>query len=291
MKAKPNILRELGLDLIFDVASGFLQAIGLHCFIDSIDIAPGGATGLAILLNRLTELPIGTLTFLINIPLLIAAWFFLGKLKTLRTMKTVLILTVILDTIVTPYVPVYTGDKMVSCIFGAVLVGASLAVVFMRGSTTGGGDIMAKLLQKLRPHMQTGTAVMATDLVVIAASMLVFGNIESGLYGLITMTVSSYVIDLILYGQNRSTMVTVISAHSGEIAERLMEQLERGCTLLKSRGAYSGREGETVICVVDRKQFYRAKKIIYGIDDSAFVIVSEAKEVYGEGFLASDWEV
>lgn len=291
MKTKPNYLHELGLDLLFDIVSGFLQAIGLHCFIDSIDIAPGGATGLAILLNRLTSLPIGTLTFLINIPLLFASWAFLGKLKTLRTMKTVLILTVILDMIVTPYVPIYTGDKMVSCIFGAVLVGASLAVVFMRGSTTGGGDIMAKLLQKFRPHMQTGTAVMATDLVVIVASMLVFANIESGLYGLITMTVSSYVIDMILYGQNKSTMVTVISSHSDEIADRLMEQLERGCTLFKSRGAYSRKDGETVICVVDRKQFYRAKKIIYGIDESAFIIVSEAKEVYGEGFLASDWEV
>ena len=284
-------IRELFLDLVFDIVGGFLQAIGLHCFIDSINIAPGGATGMAILINRLTGLPLGSLTFLINIPLLAAAWFCLGKARAVKPLKTVFILTIILDFIVTPYVPVYSGDKMVSCIFGGVLVGASLAVVFMRGSTTGGGDIAAKLLQKYRPHMQTGTAVMATDMVIILLSMVVFQNIESGLYGLINMVVSTYVIDVILYGMNKSTMITVITSKPQEIADALMDALERGCTLIKSRGAYAKQEGESVICVVDRKQFYKAKKVIYGIDKQAFVIVSEAKEVYGEGFLDSDWEV
>lgn len=283
--------REFAIDVLYDILGGFLQAIGLHCFIDSIDIAPGGATGLAILMNRFTHLPIGTLTFMINVPLLLASWIWLGKERTLKTFKTVAILTVILDFIVTPYIPIYGGDKLVSCIFGAVLVGASLAVVFMRGSTTGGGDIMAKLLQKFRPHMQTSTAVMLTDLVIIALSMLVFQNIESGLYGLINMVLGSYVIDMILYGTNKSTMITVMSPETRAIADRLMEELERGVTFYKSRGAYSGIEGEALICVVDRKQFYKAKKIIYGIDKSAFMIVSEAKEVYGEGFLDSDWEV
>ena len=291
MERRYGKAKELCLDLLYDIFGGFLQAIGLHCFIDSIDIAPGGATGLAILINRFTDLPLGTLTFLINIPLLLASYIWLGKSRTIKTMKTVVILTVILDCIVTPYVPVYRGDKMVSCLAGAVLVGASLAVVFMRGSTTGGGDIAAKLLQKFRPHMQTGAAVMATDLVIIGASMLVFRNIESGLYALINMVVSTYVIDVILYGTNKSTMVTVMSSETKEIGDRLMEKLERGCTFLKSRGGYSDREGETLICVVDRKQFFRAKKIIYSIDPNAFVIVSEAKEVYGEGFLDSDWEV
>lgn len=283
--------KEFWLDLLYDIAGGILQAIAIHCFINSIDIAPGGATGMAILINRFTSLPIGTLTLIINVPLLIAAWVCLGKKRTIKTLKTVFILNLILDFVVTPYVPVYVGDKMVSCLFGGVLMGASLAVVFMRGSTTGGGDIVAKLLQKYRPHIQTGTAIMLTDLVIIAASMAVFGNIESGLYGLINMVVSTYVIDIILYGMNKSTMVTVMSPRVGEISELLMEQLGRGCTFFKSRGAYSKTEGETLICVVDRKQFYKAKKIIYSIDRDAFVIVSEAREVYGEGFLDSDWEV
>ena len=257
--------KELALDLLADVAGGFVQAVALHCFINNIDIAPGGASGMAILLNRLTNLPIGTLTFLINIPLLIASWIYLGK--------------------------VYSGDKMVSCLFGGVLIGISLAVIFMRGSTTGGGDIAAKLLQKYCPHMQTGKAVMATDLVIILLSMVVFRNIESGLYGLINMVVGTYVIDVILYGMNKSTMITVITEKPKEIADELMDELERGCTFLKSEGAYRKEDGKTVICVLDRKQFYKAKKIVYDIDPRAFMIVSEAQEVYGEGFLDSDWEV
>ena len=231
---------------------------------------------MAILLNRLTNLPIGTLTFLINIPLLIASWIYLGKEKTIKTLKTVVIMTVILDGLVTPYFPVYSGD---------------LAVIFMRGSTTGGGDIAAKLLQKYCPHMQTGKAIMATDLVIILLSMVVFRNIESGLYGLINMVVGTYVIDVILYGMNKSTMITVITEKPKEIADELMDELERGCTFLKSEGAYRKEDGKTVICVLDRKQFYKAKKIVYDIDPRAFMIVSEAQEVYGEGFLDSDWEV
>lgn len=284
-------LKELSVDILYDIIAGFLQALGLHCFINSIDIAPGGATGLAIILNRLTSLPIGTLTFMINIPLLLASWKWLGKSMTLKTFKTVAILTFIIDFIVTPYVPVYSGDKLLSCISDAVLVGASLSVVFMRGSTTGGGDIMAKLLQKFRPHMQTSTAVMMTDLVIIGTSILVFQNIESGLYGLINMVLGSYIIDIMLYGPNKSTMITVMSPHVEEIAAELMDYLERGCTYYKSEGAFSKREGKTLICVVDKKQFYKAKRIIYGIDANAFLIVSEAKEVYGEGFLDSNWEV
>ena len=290
MEKKFN-LKELSLDILFDIIAGFLQAIGLHCFINSIDIAPGGATGLAIIFNRLTGLPIGTLNFMINGPLLIASWIWLGKSMTLKTFKTVAIISFIIDVIVTPYVPIYVGDKIISCIAGAVLVGASLAVVFVRGSTTGGGDIMAKLLQKFRPHLPTNTAIMMTDFVIIGTSILVFRNIDAGLYGLLNMYLGSYIIELMLYGPNKSTMITVMSSHVEEIAEELMDFLERGCTYYKSEGAFSKREGKTLICVVDKKQFHKAKKIIYGIDPTAFLIVSEAKEVYGEGFLHHTWEV
>lgn len=290
MEKKFN-LKELSVDILFDIIAGFLQAIGLHCFINSIDIAPGGATGLAIIFNRLTGLPIGTLNFMINIPLLIASWIWLGKSMTLKTFKTVAIISFIIDVIVTPYVPIYAGDKIISCIAGAVLVGASLAVVFVRGSTTGGGDIMAKLLQKFRPHLPTNTAVMLTDFVIIGTSIAVFHNIDAGLYGLLNMYLGSYIIEMMLYGPNKSTMITVMSPKVEEIAKELMDYLERGCTYYKSEGAFSRREGKTLICVVDKKQFHKAKKIIYAIDPTAFLIVSEAKEVYGEGFLDSTWEV
>ena len=150
---------------------------------------------------------------------------------------------------------------------------------------------MAKLLQKFRPHLPTNTAVMLTDFVIIGTSIAVFHNIDAGLYGLLNMYLGSYIIELMLYGPNKSTMITVMSPKVEEIAKELMDYLERGCTYYKSEGAFSRREGKTLICVVDKKQFHKAKKIIYAIDPTAFLIVSEAKEVYGEGFLDSTWEV
>lgn len=170
------------------------------------------------------------------------------------------------------------------------MVGIGMAIVFMSGSTTGGSDIGAKLIQKYFPHIQTGTALMVLDLIIIGTSILMFRNVESGLYGMISMVVTSYVIDMTLYGLNRSTMMTVVTPFSDKIADVLMEYLDRGCTLLECRGAYSKKASGVTLCVVDRKQMYKAKKLIYQIDPKAFLIVSEAREVYGEGFLASDQE-
>ena len=211
-------------------------------------------------------------------------------IKNSKTVKTVLICNAIIDLAVTPYLPVYTGNRFMACIIGGVLVGIGMAIVFMSGSITGGSDIGAKLIQKYFPHIQTGTALMVLDLIIIGTSILMFRNVESGLYGMISMVVTSYVIDMTLYGLNRSTMMTVVTPFSDKIADVLMEYLDRGCTLLECRGAYSKKASGVTLCVVDRKQMYKAKKLIYQIDPKAFLIVSEAREVYGEGFLASDQE-
>ena len=211
-------------------------------------------------------------------------------IKNSKTVKTVLICNAIIDLAVTPYLPVYTGNRFMACIIGGALVGIGMAIVFMSGSTTGGSDIGAKLIQKYFPHIQTGTALMVLDLIIIGTSILMFRNVESGLYGMISMVVTSYVIDMTLYGLNRSTMITDVTQFSDKIADVLMEYLDRGCTLLECRGAYSKKASGVTLCVVDRKQMYKAKKLIYQIDPKAFLIVSEAREVYGEGFLASDQE-
>lgn len=160
-----------------------------------------------------------------------------------------------------------------------------MALIFMRDSTTGGGDILAKLLQKRYPYMHTGYAIMVIDAVIICISILVFGELESGLYGIISMVCMTQAIDAILYGMNKGTMVTVISPKNREIADEILERLDRGVTFYKTRGGFSGRDSETLMCVVDRKQFYLVKEIIDRKDPDAFVIVSETKEVYGEGFL------
>ncbi len=273
------------LDWFFDVMAGLLQAVGVWCFIEPCHIAPGGASGIALLINHVFGFPVGILTLLINIPLLIASFLLLDRKMTRRTIQTVVILTICLDYIIAPLLPQYQGDRLISAAFGGILVGASMALIFVRGSTSGGGDILAKLLQKRFPWIHTGYAIMLIDLVVISLSVPVFGGLEDALYGIISMVCTTQTIDAILYGMNKGTMVLIASKHNSQIADDIMTQLGRGTTFFKSVGGYSRKDSEMLMCVVDRKQFYMVKGIIDRWDRTAFVVASETKEVYGEGFL------
>lgn len=273
------------LDWSFDILGALIQAVGVWCFVEPCRIAPGGASGIALLLNYLIHIPVGTLTLLVNIPLLIASWFLLDRKMTLRTIRTVVIMTVCLDYVITPLMSQYVGDRLISSAFGGILVGAGMALIFMRGSTTGGGDILAKLLQKKFPWMQTGYALMVIDLVIISLSIPVFGGLEDALYGIISLVCTTQTIDALLYGMNKGTMVLIASRHNRQIADDIMAQLGRGTTFFKSVGGYSHRDSEMLMCVVDRKQFHAVKGIIDKWDRAAFVVASETKEVYGEGFL------
>lgn len=279
------IWKERGKDLIYDFAGAFLQALGVWCFIEPCRIAPGGVSGMALLVNYLTAVPVGVMTLVLNIPLLISSYLCLNRKMTWKTIQTVLIMSLVLDGLVTPLFPQYVGDKLLSSVFGGILAGVGMAMIFMRDSTTGGGDILAKLLQKRFPYMHTGYALMMTDAVVIAASVLVFGKLEAALYGMISMVATTQTIDAILYGMNKGAMVMIHSEKNREIAEEIMERLNRGTTLFKSVGGFSKKEGETLLCVIDRKQFYLVKEIAYAHDPRAFVVVSDTKETYGEGFF------
>lgn len=271
--------------LAYDILGSLLQALGVWCFVEPCRIAPGGASGIALLINHLSGLSVGALTLVINIPLLAASYLVLDREMTRKTVGTVLVMTLFLDYIVAPVAPQYVGDRLISSAFGGILVGAGMSLVFMHGSTTGGGDILAKLLQKRFPYLHTGYAIMLIDFVVIGASVLVFGELEAALYGIISMVCTTQTIDAILYGMNKGTMVLVASDRNQEIAQEIMIRLGRGTTFLESQGGYSRQRRQTLMCVVDRKQFYLVREIVNKWDPHAFVIASETREVYGEGFL------
>lgn len=277
--------KELGIDALFDFAGAFLQAVGVWCFIEPSRIAPGGVSGIALMLNHLFALPIGAVSLVINIPLMIAAWCLLDRSMTLKTVRTVIWMSVIQDLVSMAGIWQYEGDRLISCGFGGIFVGVGMALIFMRNSTTGGGDILAKLLQKLCPYMQTGYAIMLVDFVIVGASVLVFGEIEAALYGIISIVCMTQAVDTLLYGMNKGSLITIHSEKNEEIAREIMETMDRGTTFYKSIGGYSGKEGLTLTCAVDRKQFHVVKEIIDRHDPRAFVIVSPTKETYGEGFI------
>ena len=271
-------------DLAYDLVGSVLYAAGIVCFVNPANMAPGGMSGVAILLNYLWGLPIGTMTIVLNIPLLILSYIFLGKSLTWKTVKSLVISSLMVDLVMARYAPIYAGDRMIGGVFGGVLMGAGLAIIFLRGSTTGGTDIISFLVKKWYPHVPIGRMIMVVDCIIIGVSVLVFGNLESALYCLISLYCCSMVIDSIIYGLDKGSMVMVVSEKNDEIAAQIMDELERGVTLLKGQGAYTGTDRDVLMCAVRKQQFARVRAIIYEKDPNAFVIVSETSEVFGEGF-------
>ncbi len=272
------------IDFLYDLAGTFVYNVGIFCFVDAAQIAPGGMSGISIMLNYLYGLPIGTMTFLLNIPILILGWLYLGRRLVWRTLRTLIISTSMMDGVVARFLPVYTGDRLVSCIFGGALMGTGLALVFMRGSTTGGTDILSNLVKRRYPHIPIGRAILLIDCVIIAASIVVFSDLESGLYGLISLFCCTKIIDSLLYGIDRSSSVMIISDKYEEIADSIMERFHRGVTCLDAAGAYTKMQKTVLLCVCRRQEYFKMKEIVHRIDANAFIIVSEVNEVLGEGF-------
>lgn len=275
--------REFRLDVLYDGAGGAVFAIGLGCFVGPAQIAPGGVSGLSIIINYLTGLPVGSLNMGINIPLLLLAWRFLGRRFTLKTLRSVFIQSVMID-LVGLWLPVYAGDRIMSALFGGVAIGVGLAPVFMRGSTTGGTDIVSRLIQLRFRHVSIGKLLFMVDTAVLLLSVAVFRNIETGLYGMITIYTSNRILDGILYGLDTGKVVLVISEKNQQIAQQVMDRLERGATFLQAEGAWSGQEKKVLLCVVRAVQCYRVEEIVRAADPDAFLVVMEANQIAGEGF-------
>lgn len=258
--------------------------IGTHAFVEPAQVAPGGAIGVALLVNHLTNLPIGMMTMATNIPLLILAWFYLSRRFAVTTAVTTALSSLVLDVLVAPLCPVYTGDRFLCSLYGGVVIGVGMALIFLAGTTTGGSDILGYLLQKKRPQMSIGRALLLVDGIVLVVSIFVFGNIDAALFGLVTLFAQTKVIDGIIYGGEVSTMATVVTKNPEAIAERVIVDLDRSATLLKAQGAYSKEDTTLLLCTVRKSQFPRLKRIIYEVDPDAFMMATETSEVLGFGF-------
>ena len=275
--------KEFVLDVLYEAAGGFILAVGVSCFMTPAQMAPGGVSGLAILVNFLTGLPVGTVNLAFNIPLLLLAWRFLGRRFTVKTLRSVFIQSVMID-LATLWLPAYTGERVMAALFGGLASGVGLALVFMRGSTTGGTDIVSRLIQLRYRHLSIGRLLFSVDVVVLLLSVVVFRNIEAGLYGMIAIYTSGKVVDNILYGLDTGKVLLVVSEKNRQIADQVMETLNRGVTFLKAEGGWSGEDKKVLLCAVRAAQCYRVEDIVRGVDPEAFVIVMEANEIAGEGF-------
>ena len=259
-----------------------LYAAAIALFLDPNQLAPGGVSGIAIILNRLTGLPTGTLILIMNIPLLALGMWKLGWKFVLSTVVAVAASSVFTD-LLAPYGPL-TADPLLAACAGGGLLSVGMGILFKLGATSGGTDILIRVIKLKYKHLKTGSLFLATDCCVIAASALVFGDIDLALYAAIATIVSSFCLDLVLYGRDEAKLVYLITDHEKAIANRLLEELEIGVTYLQGQGAYTRDNKKVILCAMQKRLLPRVQEIAMEEDPCAFLIVTSASEIFGEGF-------
>ncbi len=276
-------LKIIFIDLLFMTAGAVLYAVSVNMFTSPNQFAPGGVTGLAIIIEHLTAAPVGIMMFILNVPLLIIGFIKLGRYMILRTLAATVLVSVFVDGL-KPFLPAYTEDKLLSAIFGGLLAGGGLVLVFLRGATTGGTDILARLLQLKWPYLSFGRLILGVDMLVVILGGLVFRSLDSVLYASILIFVSSKVIDTVLYGTGNGKLMMVITDKGGEIAEAVTKSMERGITVLPGKGGYTGGDKDVLMCAVRRNELYRLRALVRHFDPNAFMMITEVGEILGEGF-------
>jgi uncharacterized membrane-anchored protein YitT (DUF2179 family) len=259
-------------------------AVGFQFFMYPNNIVSGGAVGVAMIINKLFNVPVGVMTIIINIPLFIIAWRYFGTDFLIGSLVGMALSSIFMDTLAVLNISL-TDDPMLACIIGGAIKGIGLGMVYYVGATTGGVDIVAKLLRMKNPHINFGTLLMLLDAAIIVAYAIILNKYESAMYSVIAMFVVSKVIDLVLYGTDNSSVCYIISERSADIAHEIISgHMHRGVTILEGKGAYSGKDKQVIMCVIKRQQISEIRRIIRNIDDNAFFIVSDAKNVFGNGF-------
>ena len=278
-----GLWKRTALDGLFYLLGSVLYALSVNIFTAPNQIAPGGVTGVATLFNFAWGLPIGTMILIINLPLLLASWFRLGKAFTVRTLIVTVLSSVVIDTTAS-FLPPFQGDRMLVALFGGVLAGAGLGLIYMRGATTGGTEVVARLLERKFRYIPIGRLILLVDALVVAASALVYRNVESALYAMVLIFVSTSLMDALVYGGDKGKMLLIMSKKEREIADEVLDRMERGVTLLTATGAYTGGQRRVLLCAVRRSEMYQLRSIVMDIDPGAFMIVVSTDEVLGEGF-------
>ena len=270
-------------DLLYDIAGSILYAAGIYTFAGNAGFAPGGVSGLALILNYLLGLPVGTVTLLFNIPLVAISYKAVGRTLLIKSAKTMVISSLFLD-VIFPYIPMYTGSRLMAAICSGVFLGAGMALFYIRGSSSGGIDFLALTIKKKMPHMTMGVITLLIDLVVILLGWPVFGDIDAVLYGVAATGVSTIVIDKILYGTGAGTLAIIITGKGREVAVKIGENVKRGVTTLPASGGYTGMHRDVLLCACSKAEAYLVKSAVQETDAQAFLMFTETSEVFGEGF-------
>ncbi|MBM6925683.1 YitT family protein [Pseudoflavonifractor phocaeensis] len=281
-----NLLKQHLVPYLWITLASAVYAVGFNWCYEPNQIGFGGITGLGQIINYLLPwAPIGTVVIILNVPLFILGWKFLGGHILISSLYAMFISSVFIDVLHLLY-QFKPMDPMLACIFGGVLMGGSLGVVFLQGATTGGTDLVARLLKLRFAWLPMGKILLGVDLSVILAVAAVFGNLSSALYGIVALYLSSFVMDKVLYGLDNAKVAYIISDSYEAITQALIHDIDRGVTILHGQGAWTGAEKKVLMVAFKQKQIVEIKRMVNGIDPNAFLVVCDAHEVLGDGFRA-----
>ena len=260
-----------------------IYALAFDWFVAPNQIAMGGVTGLAQIVNALLPvLPVGVMTIAINVPLFLAGWRLLGSHMLVTSLFATAVSSLAIDAIaaIHTFAPM---EPLLAALYGGAAMGVGLGLVFSQGATTGGTDIIGKLMKRKFPWLPTGKLVMIPDMAVVVLAAAVFGTVNAALYGLIQMYLLGRVMDTVLYGWDISRVAYIITDRWEEVSRRLLE-MERGVTVLRGQGAYTGAEKRVLLVAFRQQEIVPIKRMLRQIDPRAFFIVCDAHEILGEGF-------
>ena len=275
--------KEIVREWAYIVGGAACYAVGYCFFFYPNSVVPGGVTGVSTIVNFLTGAPVGVLSIVLNIPLFAFAWRHFG-LRFMLMSGAGMALTYIFIDGFNLLGFAATHDPLLACTIGAALNSTGLGLVYRSGATTGGTDIIAKVLRQKYPYINFGTFIMALNVVIISAYALIFRRLDAAFYAVIAMFVVSRAIDTVLYGLDTSKVCYLISNKSAELDEAITATMHRGVTKLRGEGGYTGEEREVLMCVIKKRQITDIRKLVKAIDPNAFFIVTDAKDVFGNGF-------
>ncbi len=277
-----RILEKLKEYALITVGS-MLAAVGISLFLAPHAVVSGGVSGIAIIINKFTGFPIGVSVLLMNVPLFVAGAIFLGKSFGIKSLYGAFIFSLFLDAAATDII--LTQNILMSALFGGTLLGIGFGLIFLTGATTGGTDIVAALGNKAIPAIDLGKWFFICDIIIISAGTIFMRNTELLLAGIVALFLNSWVLDYVISGFNVSKMVYIISEQSEQIAAVIMQTLERGVTGIKSVGMYTKGERTMLMCIVKNFELHKLEKIVESADPNAFVILTQAHKIQGEGFV------
>ncbi|MCD7728065.1 MAG: YitT family protein [Ruminococcus sp.] len=276
------INKKLVHNAVMAIIGSVCYAIGISLFLEPNNLAPGGVSGIGIMVNYLTPLSVGFVTVALNIPLMIIGLIKLGRSFVLSTGVCVLLTSVLVDlfSLIKPI----TDDRLLASLAGGAILAVGLALIFKTGATTGGGDIVIRLLRLKFKHVKSGTIMFMIDGIISLLSYFVYRDINVALYAVLSLVVSSVVMDIILYGGDEAKLAFIVTEKQDEIVKNILEELDISASILDAVGAYSKQTKHIVMCATRKQLLPGLEEMVLKIDKNSFMIVTSASEIYGEGF-------